>query len=191
MKIGTWKKIFRYREKVPVDVGGKTELLTHTQSFRFSQIADQRETPSRTAFGHLPEDEQYRLGDAALRLMITEDEVLARGAAGELLLYVDVAGQSGRWRRHDPGDDVNQSSVATIRSGLLRLQLKACADLARHGRAIVQALDLCTVNVHPRASVDDAALTGLQTLGPGELQFFPLHPLTVEREMVFLLPPLK
>ncbi len=191
MKIGTWKKIFRYRDKVSVDVGGKTELLTHTQSFRFSQIAENRDVPSHAARCDPLEDEPYRLQDAALHLMVTEDDVLASGAAGVLPLYVDVAGRSGRWCRQDQSGDVSQSAVATIRSGLLRLQAKACADLARHGRAIVQSLNLCTAHGRSRAGVDDATLTDLRALGPGDLQFFPLHPLTVERDMVFLIPPLE
>ena len=49
-KISLWKNIFGYREKVAVKVGGKTELLTDTQSFRFSEISETRGSPKRPSY---------------------------------------------------------------------------------------------------------------------------------------------
>jgi len=190
-KIGFWKNIFGHREKVVVDVGDKTELLTHTQSFRFSELAGKRDTPREAAYCNSLEDKRYRLDDAAYRLLIPQDEVLTKGAAGDLRLYVDVAGQSGHWCLHDRGGNVSQSTVSTIQSGLLKLQTGACGDLAKHGRAIVRALDLCTVNGHSHAGIDDATLANLRAWGPGDKRFFPLHPLTIEPGMIVLLSPLE
>jgi hypothetical protein len=190
VKAGLWKNIFGYREKVAVDVGGKTELLTETQQFRFSEISGQKAAPTRPAYSNPLEDTRYKLSDAAFRLMISEDEVLAKADAGELRLYIDVAGTSGHWCRRDQDGNLSQSSVATVQSGWLRLRSKACADLAKHGRAIVRALDLCRAADASQTGLDDNTLANLRAWGVGEKQFFPLHPLTIERDMVVLLPPL-
>ena len=189
-KIGLWKNIFGHREKVAVKVGAKTELLTDTQSYRFNEISETRDAPLPAAYHNPLEDTRYTLEDAAFRLMITADEVLQRAAAGGLHLYVDVAGQSGHWARRDLEGNVSQSSVSTIRSGLLKLRSKACRDLARHGRAIVRTLDLCRTNGLTAAGLDGDTLANLRAWGPGDKQFFPLHPLTVEHDSVILLPPL-
>ncbi len=189
-KIGLWKNIFGHREKVAVKVGDKTEMLTDTQSFRFSEISETRDAPLRPAYQNPLDDTRYRLEDAAFRLMITEDEVLTRAAAGGLRLYVDVAGKSGHWARRDLQGDVSQSSISTIQSGLLKLRSRACNDLARHGRAIVRTLDLCRTNGLTTAGLDDHTLANLRAWGPGDKQFFPLHPITIERDSVLLLPPL-
>lgn len=189
-KVGLWKNIFGYREKVAVDVGGKTELLTQTQSYRFSEITEQKDAPSRPSYSNPLEDSRYTLSDAAFRLMITEDEVLAKAAAGELRLYIDVAGTSGHWSRRDHQGNVSQSSVATIQSGWLRLRSRACADLAKHGRAIVRTLDLCRGADASQTGLDNNTLANLSAWGAGAKQFSPLHPLTIERDMVVTLPPL-
>ena len=189
-KIGRWKNIFGHREKVAVKVGAKTEMLTDTQSFRFSEINQTRDAPLRPAYRNPLEDTRYELDDAAFRLMISVDEVLERAAAGGLRLYVDVAGKSGHWARRDLEGNVSQSSVSTIRSGLLKLRSRACSDLAKHGRAVVRTLDLCRTNGLTTAGLDDDTLANLRAWGPGDKQFFPLHPLTIERDTVILLPPL-
>lgn len=188
--IGFWKNILRPKEKVAVDVGDKTELLTHTQSYRFRQIAENRDAPPQAAYRNPLENEHYCLEDAALRLMVSEDDVLAKGAAGNIRLYVDVAGQSGHWVLQEQNGTLSQSTVTTIRSGLLRLGTKACDHLSRHDRAMVRTLNLCGVNGISRAGLDDVTVANLLAWGPGDKQFFPLHPLTVERDMVVLLPPL-
>lgn len=136
-KIGLWKNIFGHREKVAVDVGGKTELLTETQSYRFSEISEQQDAPPGPSYSNPLEDIRYKLSDAAFRLMISEDEVLAK-----------------------------------------------------HGRAIVRTLDLCRTNDDSQTGLDGNTLANLRAWGAGEKQFFPLHPLTIERNMVVLLPPL-
>lgn len=189
-KIGLWKNIFGHREKVAVNVGGKTELLTDTQSFRFSELTEQKDVPPRPSYSNPLEDTRYQLRDAAFRLMISEDEVLAKVVAGDLSLYADVAGTSGHWCRRDQAGNVSQSSVATIHSGLLKLRFRACEDLAKHGRAIVRTLDLCQTDDVLQTGIDNNTLANLRAWGVGEKQFTPLHPLTIERDMVVLLPPL-
>jgi hypothetical protein len=187
-RISMWKNIFGHREKVAVEVDGKIELLTDTQSFRFSEISEMRDISSRQSYRNPLEDTCYRLEDAAFRLMVSEDEVLEKAAGGDLHLYVNAAGMPGRWRRRDQEGNVSQSVVATVRSGMLMLRSKACADLSKHGRAIVRALDLGRSNELSQAGIDENTLANLRAWGPGEKQFFPLHPLRVERDMVVLLP---
>jgi len=189
-KVGLWKNILGYREKVAVDVGGKTEMLTATQSFRFGEISEQKDASAHPSYRNPLDDTRYKLSDAAFRLMISEDEVLAKAAAAELRLYIDVAGTSGHWCRRDQQGDVSQSSVTTIQSGWLKLRSRACADLAKHGRAIVRTLDLCRKADASQTGLDDNTLANLNAWGLGDKQFSPLHPLTIERDMVVLLPPL-
>lgn len=189
-KIDLWKNIFRHRDRVAVNVAGKTELLTDTQSYRFSEISELRASPEQTPFRNPLDDARYRLEDAAFRLMISEDEILAKAAAGGLRLYTDVAGKSGYWCRRDHEGNVSRSSVTTISSGLLKLRARACADLANHGRAIARTLDLCLANGDSQTGIDDTTIANLEAWGPGGKQFIPLHPLTIERNMVILLPPL-
>lgn len=189
-KIGLWKNIFGHKEKVAVSVGGRTELLTQTQSYRFSEISQQTDAPSRPSYSNPLEDTRYTVSDAAFRLMISEDEVLAKAAAGGMHLYVDVAGMSGHWCRRDHEGNVSQSSVTTIGMGLLKLRSRACADLSKHGRAIARTFDLCRTSDESQTNLDENTLANLRAWGPGEKQFFPLHPLTIDRDMVVLLPPL-
>lgn len=189
-KIGRWKSILGHRERVAVRVGDRTELLTDTQSFRFNEISETRDAPSSPVCRNPLDDPRYNLADAAFRLMVTEDDVLARAAAGGLHLYVDVAGKSGHWVRRDPDGNVSQSSVSTLRSGLLKLRSRACKDLAKHGRAVVRALDLCRTHGATSAGLDSDTLVNLRAWGPGDKQFLPLHPITIERDAVILLPPL-
>lgn len=188
-KIGLWKNIFGHKEKIAVSVGGRTELLTATQSYRFSEISEQKHVPLKPSYKNPLEDARYALSDAAFRLMISEDEVLAKAAAGDMRLYIDVAGMSGHWCRRDHEGNVSQSSVATIGTGWLKLRSRACADLSKHGRAIVRTLDLCEMADASQTSLDENTRANLGAWGQGKKQFFPLHPLTIERDMVVLLPP--
>ena len=188
-KIGLWKNIFGYKEKVAVSVGGRTELLTQTQSYRFSEISEQTDAPPRPSYCNPLEDARYTLCDAAFRLMISEDEVLAKASADGMRLYVDVAGMSGHWCRRDEDGIVSQSAVTTISAGWLKLRTKACEDLSKHGRAIIRTLDLCEVADASQTGLDVNTLANLRAWGPGQKLFFPLHPLTIERDMVVLLPP--
>ena len=188
--IAQWKSIFAQREKVAVEVKGKTEMLTNTQAYRFKEISEERNPDTPADYVNPLDDTQYKLADAAFRLMIPEGEVLSRAEAGSLRLYVDMSGQSGHWARRDPEGNVSRSSVSTIRSGLLKLRAEACRDLAQHGRAIVKTLDLCNSIGAQRANLDHSTLSNLLAWGPGDKQFSPLHPITVERSSLLLLPPL-
>ena len=189
-RIGFIRGVLGQKEKVSVKVGGKTELMTHTQSFRFNELADSKRESGTPAY-HNPLDEaRYSLADAAFRLMLSEDEVLRKAVAGNVRLYVDMAGQAGRWRRRGPDGIVSQSAVGMIGTGLLKLRERACHELDARGRAIVNTLDFCTVRGVSDAGFDQATLDNLRAWGPGDKQFFPLHPLNVERDMLVLLPPL-
>ena len=190
-RISRWKNILGYREKVAVNIGRKTEMLTHTQSFRFKEIAKGNNAPKLMSYRNPLEDSHYRLADAALSLMVKEDDILAKAAAGTLELYVDVAGTSGRWHHRDAEGHISQSSVTTMRCGWLKLRTNACVELEKRGHSIVHALDLRRTDGFTQASGNDNTLASLRAWGPGEKQFFPLHPLKIDRDGVILLPPLR
>lgn len=186
-----WKSVFGHREKFSVSVGDKTALLTDTQSCRFSELKESRQASPQSDYRNPLDDARLSLEDAAFRLMISEDEVLARAAAGHVRIYVDIGGKAGHWCQRSNEGEISQSSVATVRSGLLKLESKACAELARHGRATVRSLELCGTAGATQSGIDADTLANLRAWGPGKVQFFPLHPLTIDRDMVILLPPLK
>jgi len=189
-KIGFLKSVLGQKDRLPVKVGGKTELMTHTQSFRFNELQDPT-SPSRTETYRNPLDEEhYSLEDAAFRLMLSEDDVLRKAAVGNIRLFIDVAGQAGHWRRLGPDGVVTRSSAGLISCGLLKLRKRACLELAKTGRAIVSTLDFCRKTGVTQSGIDQATLDNLRAWGPGDKQFFPLHPLNVERNMLVLLPPL-
>lgn len=190
-KIGLWKSVFGHREKVPVNVGDETALLTDTQSYRFNELNESRDSLPHEGYRNPLNDAHLCLKDAAFRLMVGEDEVLARAAAGRIRVYVDVAGKAGHWCHRGREGIISQSSVGTVRSGLLKLRSKACADLAKHGRSIVRTLDFCGAISTTQSDIDDDTLANLRAWGPGDLQFLPLHPLTIDKDLVLLLPPLE
>ncbi len=195
------KNLFGRKQKVLVDVGGKKEPMTATQSYRFSEIqearspteqetGDIRGTPEQGGYHNPLEQSRYTLEEAAFRLMISGDEIIQRAAKGGLRLYVDVGGVEGRWCRREPSGRVSQSSPGTIVSGLLRLRSKSCKQLAASGHASVATLDLCTKADPVAAGIDHDTMANLIAWGKGDKQFFPTEPLFVDRSTVVLLPPL-
>jgi hypothetical protein len=189
-KIGFWKSVLGPKERVPVKVGSKTELLTHTQSYRFDELSDSGRLRAPPVVNPL-EDARYSLEDATFRLMLSETDILRAAVDGDIRLYIDMAGQAGRWRRRDPDGVVSKSSVGIMKAGLMKLRGRACRELAESGRAVVRKLDFCKDAGTTRTGIDHDTLENLRAWGPGDTQFFPLHPLNVERSMVVLLPPLK
>lgn len=190
-KHGLWKNIFGHKEKVLVDVGGRTEQMTRTQSFRYNELKESRPRAKPEKYRNPLAESRYSLADAAFRLMIGEDELLRKAAEGRYRLYVDASGLSGRWRRRAANGEVSESGLGTIATGLLRLRQKACQELSVNGLAEVGTLDLCDKAGSADARLDDDTLLNLFGWGPGDKQFFPATPLMVDRDMIILLPPLK
>ncbi len=167
------------KEKVPVRIGGSTEMLTSTQKYRFEELSDR-----------VPVVESHdSLEDAARRLDVTPNQVLERAANGDLALFVDMAGKTGTWERRDADGSISQSSTTVIGSGLLKLRMESCKDLVRNGTAIVCALDYCDETDPGAIGLDAETQLQLSAWGPGRKRFSPLDPLTVERDMLVLVPP--
>ena len=96
----------------------------------------------------------------------------------------------GNWQRRDTDGSISRSAQTIIGSGLLKLRMESCKDLVRNGRAIVCALDFCEVTDAASAGLDAESQLQLAAWGSGKIHFSPLQPLTVERNMLVLVPPL-
>lgn len=176
------------KQKVLVSVGGKDAHLTETQSYRFSELSGQREVDSQSTNNPL-EESRYALGDAAFRLLISEDQLLRKAAAGSVRLYTDAAGLTGRWQLGDGGDAV-KSSFRALKSGFLALSTESCHELMQTGSTSVSVLDFCS-NADPAATnIDNDTLETLQAWGQGHKQFYLQHPIHVDRYKVVLMAPL-
>ena len=191
LKIARWKKILGHSEKqkVLVEVSGKTEVMTDTQSYRFEELTSSRDTEKVAADRNPLDDPHYKLQDAAFRLMITEDELLQKAAAGSIFLYVDSAGLQGHWRRRNAAGEIHESALKVSKSGLLALDQKTCKELATSGKAQVSSL-----HFRPRSDLsilnfDQETLATLIAWG-GNRQFCLQDPMQISRDEVLLLPPL-
>jgi len=190
--INQLKKILGQTEKptVRVEVSGKYEELTDTQSIRFEELSKIRGTATPPADRNPLEESEYSLEDAALRLMTTEDELLAKAAAGSIILYADVTGLSGHWQHRDKGGEVQRSAEEVMKSGLLALEQTSCQQLAKADSTDVTVLDYHSRSDPTTLKFDSRTLTRLVTSGPGSRRFFLLEPLQVTRGDILLLPPL-
>ena len=187
-KAGTRKGLFGHKEKVLVDVGGELQEMTDTQSYRFGELEKaRRELPAQR--NPLDED-RYTLESAAFRLMTSEDDVLKKAIAGRFSVYVDASGLSGHWRRRDSQGNSSQSDLATIRGGLLRLRRETLVEVKEKGRASVKALYYCAVAANTDQRLDRETRDNLHAWGPGDLKFFPVKPMTIDRGQLLLLSPL-
>lgn len=187
-KLSQWKKILGHstKPKVAVQVAGKSEQMTQTQSYRFEELAAKRGDADASLDNNPLSESSYTLGDAAFRLMLSEDELLQRAAAGSVYLYVETSGLSGRWRCRAADGSVVMSSSQTLGSGLLALGCAACRDLADAETAQVTAL-CSTPQTH--GAPPDAWIGEGKRGGEPDL-FLLADPLLVSRDGVALLPPL-
>ncbi|HNP34324.1 MAG TPA: hypothetical protein PKK10_00615 [Woeseiaceae bacterium] len=190
-KIAQWKRIFGHTEKqkVLVQVSGRTEAMTETQSYRFEELTRSRVAGEIAADRNPLEDSQYGLQDASLRLMITEDQLLQKAAAGLICLYVDITGLQGHWQRNDAAGELDQPALAVSKSGLLALDQKACEELAASGTAQVLTLFIPPASNLAILNIDPDTQASLLAWG-GSRQFCLRDPLCISRDDIRLLPPL-
>lgn len=190
-RIGQWKRILGQtgKQKVLVKVGGKHTPLTETQSYRFSELREQRAADSGATDCNPLQESRYSLEDASFRLMIDEDQLLQKAAAGSLCLYTNAEGLSGRWQR-DGDCDATQSTVRTLKSGFLALDVRSCRELANEGRTSVTVLHFDGAAESAASNVDLETLETLNAWGPGEKRFHLQEPFSVDRDSVVLLAPL-
>ncbi len=191
-KTGSWMKILGNtgKQKVLVRVGEKMEQLTETQSYRFVELTKTEASKNDASSVNPLDDLRYGLEDAAFRLMISEDELLQRAAAGTIRLYSDASGLTGRWQRGQVDIDAVRSSARLLKSGFLALSVDACAELANKGRARVTVFELPASANPAGTNVDQETLQALSAWGHGNKQFQPQEPVEIDRNDVVLLSPL-
>lgn len=190
-KIGHWKRILggTGKQKVLVSVGGKDARMTETQSYRFSELNGQREADSKTASNNPLEESRYGLEDAAFRLLISEDQLLRKAAAGSVRLYTDAAGLTGRWQRGD-GAGAVKSSFLALKSGFLALNTASCHELMQKGFTSASVLNFCNLADPAATNIDRDTLETLQAWGRGRKQFYLQQPILVNHDKVVLMAPL-
>ena len=190
-KIGQWKKILGHakKPKTRVEVSGKSEVMTITQSFRFEELTKRRDTGTPVADRNPLEESKYGLEDAAFRLMITEDQLVGKAATGAISLFVDAAGLPGHWQHSDAAGEILRSPEQVLTSGLLALNQKSCQELAVAGIAHVSALDFSSTSDPSALNIDPHTLATLLTRG-GNRRFHLRETLCVGRGEVLLLSPL-
>lgn len=191
-RTGSWMKILGNtgKQKVSVRIGEKIEQLTETQSYRFVELTETGDSKNDASTFNPLDDLRYGLEDAAFRLMISEDELLHRAAAGTIRLYADAAGLTGRWQRGRVDNDAVQSTERLLKSGFLALSVEACAELANKGRTRVTVLELHGSANPAGTNVDAETLQALSAWGQGNKLFCPRLPVEIVRNEVVLLAPL-
>lgn len=190
-RIGRWKRILGStgKQKVLVNVAGKEARMTKTQSYRFSELSEQRGTSSQAASRNPLEESRYGLEDAAFRLLIGEDQLLRKAASGSVRLHTDAAGLTGRWQRGD-GATAVKSSLFALKSGFLALSAESCNELLQKGFTSISFLDFCSSADPAAANIDSDTLATLQAWGSGRKRFCLEEPVLVDRNKVVLLAPL-
>ncbi len=191
-KFNQWKKILGHTEKpkVRVQVSGKAEVMTDTQSIRFDELTKRRDTGKPAVDRNPLEESTYGLEDAAFRLMITEDQLLHEAAAGSICLYTDAAGLQGDWQNGDAAGEILQTTAKMLKSGLLALDQKDCQELAVSGSALVATLYYHAGSDQTALNIDAGTRATLLNSERESRQFCLRQPLRIGRSDVLLLPPL-
>jgi len=187
-----YKKILRHiiKPKVSVKVGRKVEEMTDTQAYRFAELSQGDAAASQASNDGPFERSRYSLEEAAFRLMVDEDEILRRAAAGSVNLYTSAAGFEGRWRRLSDNGDASESSLRTLQRGYLRLTASSCRELAVKKHVDLSLVELPESPVPPALDIDHETLQELSAWG-GEKKCFFLHAtIRIDRDVVILLAPL-
>ena len=186
-----YKKILQQiiKPKVPVKVGQKVEEMTDTQAYRFAELSQgDAETPKASKSNPF-EQSRYSLEEAAFRLMVNEDEILQRAAAGMIGLYIEVAGLEGCWRRLDDNGDSMESSVRMLKGGYLALTAFSCRELTLTDGIRVLVAELPELPVPSALELDGETMQELSAWGRGKKCFCLSEPKTVGRKDVVLLAP--
>ncbi len=188
----SYKKILRHiiKPKVSVTVGRKVQEMTDTQAYRFAELSQDDARSSHASDDGPFERSRYSLEEAAFRLMVSEDEILRRAAAGKVNLYTSAAGFEGRWRRLDDSGAAMESSVRTLSAGYLALTASSSKELALTGDIRVLIVELPEPPVPAALEVDGETLQELSVWGGGKKCFCLREPRAVGRHDVVLLAPL-
>ena len=190
-KIGQWKNILSNTEKpkTRVQVSGKAEAMTDTQSIRFEELTKRRDAGTPAADRNPLAESKYGLEDASFRLIITEDQLLHKAATGSISLFVDAAGLSGQWQRSDTAGEILRSPEQALKSGLLALDQSSCEELSVAGITHVSTLDFSSTSDPAALNIDPDTMATLVAWG-GNRRFHLREALCIGRGEVLLLSPL-
>lgn len=191
-KLRQWKTIFGppEKERVVVQVGKSDVEMTDTQAYRFEELQNTRQAtgPSRTR--NVFEQQRYTVEEAAFRLMYSEDALLKKAADGKLRVFINVAGQRGRWRSYGGGNS-RESSEQTLRSGYLALTANTCLDLLENTASKVTILEYVRPADPSALELDSGVLAAFSSWGAGNRFFCLQSPVSVGRDDLVLMAPLQ
>ena len=194
-KVERWKGIFSKSKpsKKTVRVGDSFEEFTHTQAYRFEQLAQangkQRQETARNPFDRA----HYSLGDAAFRLMTSEADVLGMAGAGDIYLFIPTSGISGRWRHLASTGGATESPEMTLNAGHLALTVASCQELATSPSVEVSLLHFPRIAGVSTLEFDAGTEAALSTSADTSVAFLMTTPRRVGRDEIMLLaslPPL-
>lgn len=184
------KRWFAKAKTVPVKVNEKTMQFTVTQAVRLGELEERHRAEQHTAPGDRAIPTAWPLKDAALRLFMSEQSVIADAAECKFPLYASIAGVRGRWTCETPDGEVRRSAPQVEDSGFLALLPRDIEAIARHGQADVSTLELRLPPQRSAADLSPRTLAALDSWGAGHKRFLPETPMRVERSRLFLMPPL-
>ncbi len=189
-KVSQWQKILgrTAKPKSPVLVGGKSAEMTDTQAYRFSELKTSNGQVSQAANADPFGQSKCSLEEAAFRLMISEDDVLQRAAAGSINLYTSATGLAGRWRRVDENGQVIESSSRILRSGYLALTVHSCRELTLSKGVNVLVFEMPIHADTSPLNFDAETLQELSAWGSEKKCFCVREPHWVDHDSIVLLP---
>lgn len=138
------------KERVSVKVGGSSVDMTDTQAYRFEELQKARASANGTSGGGVFDEPRYSLEDAAFRLMVPEKNLLQKAAAGQVRLFLSIAGIAGQWRSYCNDGTSNESASLVMERGYLALPVKSCGELLEQRRAEVAVVEFVS-GVDPEA----------------------------------------
>ncbi len=188
--LGLRKFFAQAKKRVPIKVGNRLMEFTATQAVRLSDLADTRKEALAAQEKSVVDTGALSLEEAAVHLLVSEDELLAAAANGRREIYVDITGHRGRWMSKSESLGVQQSSVHKAERGYLALMQKDVATLADNGRVAVNMLTLVQSADSKALNLPRAVVGALAEWGQARKHFRLETPLTITRDAVFLLPPL-
>ena len=176
------------RKTVPVKLGSKIMQFTATQAIRLGELADIRRDTGKHQV--ILDRSNYSLEDAAMRLLLSEDEVIGKAIRHELSLYVSIADVPGQWMCRTESGEVLKAQEQTCISGYLALIDKDLRALATYGVCGVHILELRIPPDPESLAIPKSVTSALAAWGTATKVFRLSEVMQVDRSKIRLMPPL-
>ena len=137
-----------------------------------------------------PRQSNYSLTEASDRLNVSEEVLLEAAASGSIDLYVNTVGLKGHWRRGIADRGSKTSSAQTLSAGYLALTSESCKEMANYGNADASVLEFRRSSENKSVERDRDIKAAPRSRKVCEIHFCLFRPLSVDRGMIVLLPPL-